>query len=159
MRSRSLSCHRRAVGAAQQGAHAGDELARAERLHHVVVAADGEADLEIRLAVARGEHEDGHAPVALDLAAHAEPVEAGQHQVEHDEVGAEAAAEIDALVAVAGRLDLESLGRQPGRDRGGDARLVLDHRDTLPAHALSLGASLADRVGETWRFRAGRSLG
>jgi len=41
----------------------------------------------------------------LDLAAHAEPVETGQHEVEHDEVGAEAAAEIDALVAVAGGLD------------------------------------------------------
>ena len=32
-----------------------------------------------------------------------------QHQVEHDEVGAEAAAELDAFVAVAGRLDVESL--------------------------------------------------
>ena len=100
---------RRPVGSAEERPHACDELAGAERLHHVVVAADREANLEIRLAVAGGEHEDRHTPVALDLPAHAETVEARKHQVEHDEIGAEAAAEVDALDAVAGRFDLESL--------------------------------------------------
>ena len=58
--------------AAQDRLHAGDELARVERLRHVVVGADLEADDLVDVLVARREHEDGHvggradAPADLD---------------------------------------------------------------------------------------------
>ena len=66
-----------------------DELARAERLRQVVVGADGEPDDEIRLGVAGGEHQHGDRAVALDAPAHLEAVEAGEHEVEDDEIGLE----------------------------------------------------------------------
>ena len=107
----------RALGAAQQRVHARDELARAERLRHVVVGADGEPDEQIGLAVAGGEHQDRQRALALDLLAHLDAVETGEHEVEHDEVGPDALAELDAARAVARDLDLVALAAQPGRRR------------------------------------------
>ena len=86
---RALVARRRPIGAPQQRVHARDELARAERLRHVVVGADREPDEQVGLAVARGEHEHRQRPLALDLLAHLDAVEAGQHEVEHHEVGPE----------------------------------------------------------------------
>ena len=67
------------------------QLARAERLGEVVVGADRQADDEVGLGVAGGEHQDGDGSLALDLAAHVEAVEPGEHEVEHHEVGLELA--------------------------------------------------------------------
>ena len=67
----------------------GGQLAAAERLREVVVGADGEADHKVGLRIAGGEHQDGHRAVALDASAHLEAVEAGEHQVQDDEVGVE----------------------------------------------------------------------
>ena len=84
------------VDPAQQRVDAGDELARAERLRHVVVGADAEPDEQVVLGVAGGEHEDRHRPVGLDALAHLEAVEAGEHEVEDDEVGLQLGAPGDA---------------------------------------------------------------
>ena len=80
----------------QQRPHARDQLARRERLGHVVVGADGEPDEQVGLLGARGQHQHRHRPVALHAPADLEPVEPGQHQVEHDEVGPHALAQRDA---------------------------------------------------------------
>ena len=79
-----------ALDPAEQGVGAGDDLAHPERLGDVVVGADAEPDEDVGLVVAGGEHEDRDRADRLDAAAHLEPVEAGQHDVEDDEVGARA---------------------------------------------------------------------
>src|SRR5688572_26135893 len=93
---RPLLRPRGTVNPAKEGAHPGNELARAERLRHIVVSTDCEPDLEIGLGVPGGEHEHRHRSVPLDAAANLEAVEPGQHEVEHDQVGPEATAEVDA---------------------------------------------------------------
>ncbi len=85
---RRLPC---TLGAAQQRLAARDELAHRERLRHVVVRADAQADEHVGLVVARGEHEDGDRALGLDAPAHLEPVDAGEHDVQHDEVRAQPA--------------------------------------------------------------------
>ena len=72
--------------AAQKGAHAGDELAHAEGLRQVVVAADLEAHHLVELGVARGEEQHGHRGLRAQTAAQLVAVHAGQHDVEHEQV-------------------------------------------------------------------------
>ena len=129
MRTERSLAGRRTIGASQQRVDASDELARAERLRHVVVGADGETDEQVGLAVARGQHQYRQRMLTLDLLADLDAVETGEHQVEHDEIGAEPLAQLDAAGAVAGDLDFVALAAQPGGDRGRDRRFVLDHRD------------------------------
>ena len=112
--------------------HTRHQLARAERLGHVVVGADREPDEHVGLAVARGEHQDRHGAFPLDLLAHLDAVETGEHEVEHDEVGAHPVAERDAARAVARDLHLVALAAQAGGDGGRDRRFVLDHGDPAP---------------------------
>ena len=107
----------------------GDELARAERLGEVVVGADGEADDQVGLGVAGREHEDRYRALPLDALAHLEAVEAGEHEVEDDEVGLEPLARLHAAGTVAGDLDGEALAAEPGRDGFRDRCFVLDHED------------------------------
>ena len=72
------------LGAAEYRLHARDELTRAERLRHVIVGAELEAEDAVDLAVARGQHDDrdlaGRAQTAADL----EAVHSGEHHVEDD---------------------------------------------------------------------------
>ena len=98
-----------ALDPAEQRVDPGDELAAAERLGEVVVGADGQPDDEVGLGVARGQHQHRHRPVPLDLAAHVEAVEPRQHEVEHDEVGLEGPAPLDAGRPVGGDGHRESL--------------------------------------------------
>jgi hypothetical protein len=80
-----------AVRAAQHRPHPQGQLAHAERLDHVVVRADLEADDPIDLGVLGRAHHDRQLAGALVLAqpaAHLGAREVGQHQVQHDDVGA-----------------------------------------------------------------------
>ena len=77
-----------AVGPPQERLDPAHQLAQAERLGQVVVRAELEADDLVDLVVAGGQDEDrrlraGGAQPAQDL----EAVDAGQPDVEHDEVG------------------------------------------------------------------------
>ena len=76
---------RRRLGATKDRLHAGDELARRERLGDVVVGADLEPGDTVGLLVARGEHENRHCGLRAKPAADLKAVEAGQADVEHDE--------------------------------------------------------------------------
>ena len=97
----------------------------------------------------------GSGALALDLLAHLDAVEAGQHEVEHDEVGAEPVAQLDAAGAVARDLDLVALAAQPGGDRGRDRRLVLDHGDAAPGG----GNGPRLRIGPGGRRRTSQARG
>ena len=137
------------LDAPQQRAHARDQLARRERLRHVVVGADAEPDQHVRLAVARRQHQHRHLPLALHPPAHLEPVEARQHQVEHHQVRPHALAQRHAGGPIGGDLDLEPLGPQPRRHRSRDDVLVLDHADHLSPHAAECARTMWTRRAET----------
>ncbi len=76
------------VGTTQQGAHAGDELARREGLDEVVICPQFEADDAILDLALGGEHDDGHVRGLANRAAHTLARELGKHEVQHDEVKA-----------------------------------------------------------------------
>ena len=75
--------------AAEHGLHAGQEHLGTERLGDVIVGTHVQAGHNIDLFAFGGQHDDwdrlGHR-VGLQLAADAQPVEAGQHEVEDDQV-------------------------------------------------------------------------
>ena len=114
----------------QDRLHPCDQLSHAERLGEVVVGADRQADDEVGLVVAGGEHQHRYVAVALDAPAHLQAVEAGEHQVEHAPGrGATSAARSTPEGPSRATVDLEALAAQPGRHRVGDRRLVLDDQD------------------------------
>ena len=104
----------RRLGAPQHGADAGRELARRERLRHVVVGAELEPDDPVGLLASRGEHDHRELRAGADPPAQLEAVRSGQHQVEHDEVGPLGLDQLARAVAV-GRLQ----GAVPSRFRYG----------------------------------------
>ena len=74
------------LGAPQHRANACGELARRERLRHVVVGAELEPDDAVGLLAAGGQHDHGQPGALADPAAELEAVRPGKHQVEDDEV-------------------------------------------------------------------------
>ena len=120
---------RPALDPPEQRVDPGHELTGAERLGEVVVGAHGQADDEVGLRIPGGQHQDGDGPVALDLPAHLEAVEAGEHEVEDDEIGTKGSALVDARWAIGGDGHREALAAQPGGDGVGDRRFVLHHED------------------------------
>ena len=134
---------------AQQRRDPGDQFAHAERLGEVVVRADTEADQQVGLVVARRQHQHGHRTVALNPSAHLVTVEAGQHHVEDDQVGAEPFAQRHAGRAVVCDLHAVALGLQAFGHRGRDRDLVLDHRDRRRVvHAATVGTGCRAIVAE-----------
>jgi hypothetical protein len=119
--------------------HPRDQLAHAERLGQVVVGADAEPHQDVGLVVAGGQHQHRHGRCGLDPAAHLVAVEAGQHHVEHDQVGRVLRCvprdRAGAVVRACARV--VPLGAQPVGDRLVDHRLVLDDTEPRKASAAS----------------------
>lgn len=107
--------------------HARRQLPHRERLGHVVVGADPEPDQHVGLVVARGEHQHRHRAGGLHTAADLQSVEAGQHDVEDQQIGLPGLGGVDGRRPVARGLHEKSLGAQTGRDGVDDRRIVLDH--------------------------------
>ena len=119
-----------AVRAAQQRLDPAHQLAQPERLGQVVVGAELEADDLVDLVVARGQDQDRHlgaggAHAAQDL----EAVDAGQADVEDDEVRRLVGGDLEALLAGAGDRDLVALLLEGVLDPAGDGVLVFDDED------------------------------
>ena len=84
------------------------ELLDAERLGHVVVAAEREAADLVLGRIACGEEEDREPrALAAQAARHLEPVDVRHHDVEHGEVGREALDRVERLAPVAGDAHVE----------------------------------------------------
>ena len=71
---------------AEHGSDAGGELAWRERLGHVVVGAELEADDPVGLVAAGRQQDHRQVAARADPAHQLQPVGAGQHDVEHDEL-------------------------------------------------------------------------
>ncbi len=79
---RARGHRRRHALAAQDRLHARHQLARLERLGHVVVGAKLESDHAVHHVAARGQHDDRDVAFLADLAAQRKAVHLGQHHVE-----------------------------------------------------------------------------
>ena len=136
-----------ARGAPEDGLGARDELGEAERLRDVVVAARAER-LDLVLGrVLRGQEEDGGLEAALpQAAADLDPLDVGQHPVEHDEVGLEARDRAQGLPTGLRLLDRVALVAERGRDGVDDRRLVVDDEDLVLAHAPILARVPVNRL-------------
>src|SRR3954447_7109832 len=110
--------------AAQQGAHPGEELLALERLDQVVVRA-GVQPLDARLqCVAGGEHEDRDVTVGAQALGDLEAVQAGQAEVEQDDVGHVGAGIAQRAFAIADEAHLVALQAQRALQRLVDLHIV-----------------------------------
>ena len=119
----------RGLDAAEHGADPGDELARAERLDHVVVGAELEAGDPVDLVAAGREDQDRDARVAADRADDVEAVDARQAEVEDERVGPPGPGEREGRGSVGGADDREPRVLEVVADEARDLRLVLDDED------------------------------
>ncbi len=119
--------HRRHDGAAQDAGDAQRELARLERLRHIVVRAQLEAgDAAVGLGF-RGQHQDRH---RRSLAQRFRELEAGlarHHHVEYEQIEREASKLGARIRRIVGRGDAIALAVQEAREQVADATVVVDH--------------------------------
>ena len=126
----------------------GDQLTRAERLGHVVVGTQLEADDPVHLVVAGG-HEQHGGPVAgrAHPAAHLDAVQPGQADVEDDGDGVQPADRVERACAVALDVHPESLPAQVEPDEVGDGPIVLDDEDEAARFGVGFGLDPAPDWG------------
>ena len=126
--------------AAQHGADARHQLARAERLGDVVIGAQLEADELVGFVVARGEHDDREVTRSADGPRDVEPVEPGQSKIEDDEVRSLRAHAHERLLAGGSARDPEAGVFEEVVDEPNDLRLVVHDQD------LRHGSAMVGRV-------------
>ena len=115
--------------AAQHRPHARGELARRERLRHVVVGAELEPDDAVGLLAARRQQDHRERRAGADPAAELEPVRSREHHVEHDEVGRLLLEQLARAVAVVGLERRVALALEVAHDDLAHDRLVVDDED------------------------------
>ena len=145
----SVSPGQVAGGSPQDRLDARHELREAERLRDVVVAA-GPERLDLVLGrVLRGQEEHrGLEPARPQPAPDLDPLDVGQHPVEHDQVRLLPRHCLERLAA-RGRLgDVVALVPKRGRDRVDDRLLVVDDEDALAvgAHSPMVAAIPVNRL-------------
>ena len=111
--------------AAQQRADPGQQLGQPERLGHVVVGARVQADDEVDLVGAGGQHQHGQlGAVGAQAPADLQAVHAGQPEVEHEQVDSLGGGGVEHRRAVGDDVDLVSLTFEGAGERFGDGRIV-----------------------------------
>jgi hypothetical protein len=104
--------------APEQRADPGQQFGEPERLRHVVVGPCVEADHGVHLVRAGGEDQHRHGlTVGAQPAAHFQPVEAGQPDVEHDQVDAPGQSHFERPRPVRRHVDVVPLTAQRPRQR------------------------------------------
>jgi hypothetical protein len=129
----------RHAASAQNRPHARDQLARPERLGHVVVGAHLETDHDVRFLALGGQHHDRRPARLLALAqaaADLEAVQPGQHQVQQDQLRLPADGLLEALLAVRRGEDAEALALEVVPDHLDDVGVVLDDQDRRFRHGV-----------------------
>lgn len=117
---------RLASGATQEDPDPRHELAGAERLREVVVRAHRQADERVDLLAAGREHEDVAVGERPQPAAHLDAVQAGQPEVEDDDVGVDRAHHVDGLRPVVHEPYREPVPLEVPRDEAREGDLVVD---------------------------------
>ena len=131
---------------AQQGPDPRQQLLALERLDQVVVGAAVEAGDAVLGLGAGGQHQDRHVAVGAQPAADLDAVEAREPEVEDDEVGDEAGGDVERLDAVGRGAHLVALVAQRAAQDVGDVGVVLDDQHAaadLDSVSVSIGAMLA----------------
>src|SRR6266511_981814 len=100
------------TGPSTQGPDACHQLAGRERLGDVVVGAGRQADDLVGLLGPGGQHHHVGVAEGADPPTRLDAVQAGEHQVEHDQLGVVLARQLDRAFAVAAGGDLEPLALQ-----------------------------------------------
>src|SRR5215207_3493012 len=100
---------RRYRGPAHDSPHPRHQLPHGERLGDVVVGPELQPHDPIYLVVLGCQHDDGHVALRPDAPAHLRAVQLGEHDVQDYEVRLVALERLEGLLAVANRLDLETL--------------------------------------------------
>src|SRR2546426_8100876 len=132
-----LDAGRPPARAPQDGAYPREQLGDAERLGDVVVGAELEAEHFFGLLRARGEHDHRRGVGArAELAAHFEPVLAGQRDVEHDKIRRRRDRLRQALFAVRRRDHFVAFELEVVTQTEQHLRFVLDHQYPLRHRAL-----------------------
>ena len=117
------------MGATQNRLDPGDQLARIERLGHVVVRAELESRKPIGFLDPGRQHDDGHVTLAAQCLRHLETIHARQAEVQHDQVGPLRAGEGKRVDTVGrGNHGEAAMAQVVPRDLR-DRRLVIDDKD------------------------------
>ena len=117
-------------GAAQHGAHAGQQFAGIAGFSQVIVGAQLQAHDAVGVLAHGRQHDDRRAALAVGKApAYGQPVLARQHHVEHDQVDGAALQSQLHLRGVTGGVDLVPVLAQEVGDDVADSGVVIDHQD------------------------------
>ena len=111
---------------AQDIAHPGQQFTRFKGFGQVVVGAKLQTQNAVDGIGAGRQHEDGQAALAPQLAAEAESILAGQHQIEDDQIDAALLEYSKHLPAVGGQTDAVAVFQQIIPDQVADVAVVVD---------------------------------
>ena len=124
----------RGADAAEQDFDASEELGEFEGLGDVIVGAELEADYFIDGEAARGQHEDGEFEALLaELAADFEAIDAGERNVEQDQIEGLGGGALDGKLAGGGVIDGVAFGCEPVGQRHRERGLIF-HYENSPWH-------------------------
>ncbi len=119
-----------AVRAPQERLDAAHQLPETERLGQIVVRAELQADDLVHLLVPRREHQDRRLGARRPQSTQRfEAVDAGQPDVQEDEVGSQLRGDVQAILGVGGEGDLIALLLESVLDATRDGVFVLDDQD------------------------------
>ncbi len=149
----------RRLDAPQDGVDARNELPGGERLHDVVISAQAQARDPVGFLPARGEQDHGGRVGARGTESphHLEAVDAGQHQIQDDEVGPDALGGLECLLAVVGDVRLVARALEVARDDLGDRLLVVDDEDSGAAVSVHVHCAIVQLAGREIALRRVRS--
>ncbi len=109
----------------------GHEFGHLEGLGHVVIGPGLQPNDHVDGVGPRGQHQDGHAALLADLAAHLEPVQGGQHDVQDHHVGRLLQSPHQAFAAVHGGAHAKAGLLQAQRGDLSDRRVVLNQEHSF----------------------------
>src|ERR1019366_1898044 len=135
-----------AAGAAQHGANACHQLARAKRLHHVIVGADFQQQhlIDFIAQCAQHDYRRGH-PRRPQLLADLGAAHPRQAQIHQHQVGLQGKRDLEAFTTVASLHRAKSILFQHHPDRVAQAFVVVDHENRLHGWLLPIVSDPAGR--------------
>src|SRR4051794_23923328 len=102
---------------------------RVEGFGHIVVGACFQTEYDVERVTAGRDHHDRDRAGLADPSAHRDPVQPGQHDVEHHDVGLDLLESLDRFQAVLGRGHVVAVPLEGQLGRLTDHRVVLDHEN------------------------------